>query len=435
MGGEAILLTEGGIQLNASEPCWSPDGTQLAFRATRSANSDEYYSIGIYNANTHQINWINDESGDNNSPVWCANGDQIAYITNKGAANSLVVQKNNHPTGFQNTTLRTLQGSERSFRVEDGFHSFPRFTPDGQNIIMLFDSPLQPPDLWQISLGNGFSQPLTNSMPDDVEKDELIMPEEIFYPGENEEISIPALLYRPRIRSFEDAEGFSGLPAVVNAHGGPNWHYSLSWNPFMAHLASRGWLVLAPNYRGSTGYGRSWQNANYHDMGGCDARDLAAGAIYLTKSGLADPAHIAITGRSHGGFLSAACLTQFPDLWAAGSGIVPFFDWITSHYASRTDLQHWNIQNMGDPIENQLLWYERSPYNFLERVRVPIQIICGGKDPRCPVMDAVAARDKLLALGKQVDFQLYANEGHAFLELKNILDSETRRVNFLADYL
>jgi dipeptidyl aminopeptidase/acylaminoacyl peptidase len=124
-------------------------------------------------------------------------------------------------------------------------------------------------------------------------------------------------------------------------------------------------------------------------------------------------------------------LTQFPELWCGGSAIVPFMNWFKSHEDSRKDLQHWNIQNMGDPQENYGIWYNHSPYFFLDRVNAPVQLICGGKDPRCPASDSVETRDKLVALGKQVEFLLYPEEGHSFLDMENILDSEKKRVEFL----
>ena len=82
---------------------------------------------------------------------------------------------------------------------------------------------------------------------------------------------------------------------------GPDWFFEMTWYPFMAHMASRGWTVLVPNYRGSTGYGRAWQEASRFDFGGVDNDDVAAGAHYLIQNGLADPKRIGITGRSHGG--------------------------------------------------------------------------------------------------------------------------------------
>jgi dipeptidyl aminopeptidase/acylaminoacyl peptidase len=106
--------------------------------------------------------------------------------------------------------------------------------------------------------------------------------------------------------------------------------------------------------------------------------------------------------------------------------VVPFFNWFTGHENSREDLQHWDIQNLGDPVENHDLWYERSPYFFLDRVTAPVQIICGENDPRCPASESIQARDRLRELGRDVDFVLYEGEGHSFRKTENIVDAELR---------
>ena len=258
-------------------------------------------------------------------------------------------------------------------------------------------------------------------MPENLSREEFVTPEEIFYEG-MDGVNIPALLFHPEKLP---------APAVVMIHGGPNWQYSMEWNPVMAYFASRGYVVLAPNYRGSTGYGREWQYAARFDMGGVDTRDVAAGAHYLIRAGLALKNRIAVTGGSHGGYLTMTCLTQFPELWRAGSAVVPFMNWFKSHDDSREDLQHWNIENMGDPKENYKRWYNASPYFFLDKINAPVQLICGGNDPRCPASDSLEARDKLVSLGKEVELLLYEDEGHEFLKIENVLDAEMRRVEFI----
>jgi dipeptidyl aminopeptidase/acylaminoacyl peptidase len=110
-------------------------------------------------------------------------------------------------------------------------------------------------------------------------------------------------------------------------------------------------------------------------------------------------------------------------------------NWIKSHKNSREDLQHWNIENMGDPEDNRELWISHSPYFFLDKVNAPVQLICGGNDPRCPASDSIDARDKLVELGKQVELLLYKDEGHSFLDTENIIDSEMKRAEFLAKVL
>ena len=324
-------------------------------------------------------------------------------------------------------TLRSqqtlLQSDTSKYQVGKGIHSGIRLTSDMKRMVTTFSSPSQPSDLWMMDVESGEAIQLTNSMPKELSNEEFILPEEIFYDG-MDGVKVPALLFRPEKLP---------APAVVMIHGGPNWHYSAEWNVAMAHFASRGYVVLAPNYRGSTGYGRAWQYAARFDMGGVDTRDVAAGAQYLIREGLALKNKIAVTGRSHGGYLTMTCLTQFPELWRAGSALVPFMNWFKSHDDSRDDLQHWNIENMGDPKENYQRWYDASPYFFLDRINAPVQLICGANDPRCPASDSLEARDKLVSLGKEVELLLYEDEGHEFLKIENVLDAESRRIEFIVN--
>ncbi len=161
-------------------------------------------------------------------------------------------------------------------------------------------------------------------------------------------------------------------------------------------------------------------------------RILSLGQRFYTKAGLADPERIVVTGRSHGGYLTMVCLTQAPEIWAGGSAVVPFLNWFTGHANSREDLQHWDLENMGDPVTNAELWRSRSPYFYLDRISAPVQLICGAHDPRCPASESIEARERLLAMGKAVDFHLYPDEGHTFLKMDNLIDAEVQRVGFLA---
>jgi dipeptidyl aminopeptidase/acylaminoacyl peptidase len=411
------------IQLNAHEPKWSPDGSKLVFHSDKQG----WFDVGVYDIATKEIDWITQGEGDSQYPIFFVSNSteaethQLAYAQSKGAINWIETHK---ISKSQETLLRN---DSRKFQIGKGIHNGIRLASDAKRIVTTFSSPGQPADLWMIDLESGESIQLTNSMPEELSNEEFIMPEEIFYDG-MDSVQIPALLFRPKRRRGAAATQIPA-PAVVMIHGGPNWHYSMEWNPVMAHLASRGYVVLAPNYRGSTGYGREWQYAARFDMGGVDTRDVAAGAQYLLREGLAK--RIAVTGRSHGGYLTMTCLTQFPELWCAGSALMPFTNWFKSHDDSREDLQHWNIENMGDPKENYERWYNASPYFFLDRIQASVQLICGGNDPRCPASDSIDTRDKLLEFGKHVEFLLYEDEGHAFLKIENILDAETKRVEFL----
>jgi len=418
----AVRATQGDTLLNAHDPKWSPDGRELAFHSDLRG----WFDIGIYDLDSKEIAWLTNTEGDSQSPVIVSSKvsdsllkHQFAYAQSRGAVNWIEILGD--------------ESGRKKYQVGKGIHSgiklalskVERFTSDSKRMVTTFSSPSHPSDLWMMDVESGEIIQLTNSTPNQFSSEEFIMPEEIYYTG-MDGTQIPALLFRPKE---------TPAPAVVMIHGGPNWHHSAEWNPIMAYFASRGFVVLAPNYRGSTGYRRDWQYAARFDLGGVDTRDVAAGAKFLIENNLADKNKIAVMGRSHGGYLTMTCLTQFPELWCAGSAVVPFMNWFKTHENSRDDVRHWDIENMGDPKENYQRWYDASPYFFLDRINAPVQLICGGNDPRCPASDSIDARDKLVSLGRQIEFLLYEDEGHEFLKIENVLDAELKRVEFLERYL
>ncbi len=390
--------------LNAQQPAWSPDSKFLAF----SGENGEWHDIGLFNIESQEITWVNESTGDDTQPAWSRSGDIIGWVHSEGAR-----------TNFQ---FKNESGVINQKNIGDGVHYFPQFTDD--SVVILYEDTSRPCDLWKINLEDDSIQQLTNSLPNEMHGVEFIQPEEIWY-ASKDGTQVPALLYRAK----------NSTRAVINIHGGPNWLYQFLWEPMMSHMASRGWTVLAPNYRGSTGYGKKWQNASRYDMGGVDTDDCAAGANYLIENNLTEQNKIAVTGRSHGGFLTMSCMTRYPDLFAVGSAVVPFLNWIKSHKDSREDLQHWNIENMGDPEDNLERWVELSPYFFLDKVNAPVQMICGGNDPRCPASDSIDARDKLVELGKEVELLIYKDEGHSFLNIENVIDAEEKSIEFMAKVL
>lgn len=399
-----VQLKLNGRALNAQHPAWSPDSKFLAF----SGESDEWHDIGLFHVDTQEITWVNQSAGDDTMPAWSRDGGQIGWVHSEGAV-----------TSFQ---FKEGSGPVNQIQVGNGIHYYPQFIADG--VVMIYEDAKRPGDLWKVNLEDRSCKQLTNSLPNELLIAEFVQPEEVWYKGKDD-VQVPALLYR----------GKDSKRAVIDIHGGPNWLYQFSWNPTISYMVSQGWTVLTPNYRGSTGYGKKWQNASRYGMGGVDTADCAAGVKYLLENNLASSDKIAITGRNHGGYLTMSCMTTYPELWAAGSAVVPFLNWIKSHHDSREDLQHWNIENMGDPEDNKELWIERSPYFFLDKINSPVQMICGGKDPRHPVSDTLQARDKMIELGKEVELLLYPNEGRSFLDIENQIDAETKRMEFLAKAL
>ncbi|MFC2064695.1 S9 family peptidase [Chloroflexota bacterium] len=405
--GEKKYLSENGIVLPAMNPSWSPDGSKLVF----SSNISGYHDIGIFEIESERIEWLSKGETEDLQPVWSPSGDQLAYIQNQGCSAELIIKAG---------------GQSYSSNLGKGVFYSPKFTPDGTKVLTVYEDPCHPPDIWSFSIEKQELTQLTNSYPDELGSINLVIPEEITYPGLDGE-SIPALLYQPHLE--QEGKG-QDQPAIVNIHGGPDWLYQFIWNPFMSYLSSKGWVVLAPNYRGSTGYGREWQKATRFKMGELDAEDIVAGAEFLINKKIADPSRIIVTGRSHGGYLTMMCLIKRPELWAGGSAVVPFLNLFSSHEESRQDLQQWNIENYGDPIENHDRWMAASPYFFLDQIKVPVQLICSTNDVRCPASDAIASHQKLKEMGLSSELIVFPDEGHQLLKIENIVKSYKKQVRY-----
>ncbi len=408
-GGEPYPIKIDGTPISSKDACWSPGSRYLAF----SSNHQGKFEIGIYDLKSGLISWLTDGPGEKEFPDWSTDG-FLTYVISYGPKTELAV-------------MDLMTRAVSTYQIEPGVIFPPQFTPSADQIIFVFDNPRYPDDLWSFNRTNFQFRQLTHSLPKKVDQKTLFIPEEVTYPS-LDGAKVPALLYLPH-------ENDNLPPAVVYVHGGPNWLAQITWDPLVQHMVSRGWVVLAPNYRGSTGYGREWMNANRFDLGGIDTSDVVAGANYLADNRIANNYKIAVTGRSWGGYLTMTCLTQYPEKWVAGSAAVPFLNWFTSHENSREDLRHWDRENFGDPVTNDEMWYDRSPFFFLDQVDAPVQLICGANDVRCPASESKQAYENLINLGKECEYHLYEDEGHIFLKVENQIKVKKQRAEFLAKYL
>jgi len=305
-----------------------------------------------------------------------------------------------------------------------GGHS--AFTKDGSSLLYYHNGPTAPGDLWVYTLATGRSHQVTHSLIAGVRSEDMVEPYLVHYPSRDGKWTISAFLYVPfnMTRNGQNA-------AIVYIHGGPTSQTMNSFNRFVQYAANQGYMVLAPNYRGSTGYGKEFQQANLFDMGGGDLQDVLAGVDWIRQTGHLDPKKIAVMGGSYGGYLSMMSVTKAPEVWAAGVPIVPFVNWFTEIENEDPVLQQSDLATMGDVVKNKALYEDRSPINFIDQIKAPLLLLAGGHDPRCPKSETQQVVDAIKKRGGTVDYKIYENEGHGFARVENQIDAYKRVADFL----
>jgi len=230
------------------------------------------------------------------------------------------------------------------------------------------------------------------------------------------------------------------LPSIILPHGGPwardNWGY----NSLAQFLANRGYAVLQPNFRGSTGFGKAFLNAGNNEWGELMQDDLTAGAEFLIKKGYANPNRIGIMGGSYGGYATLAGLTFTPDVYAAGVSIVgpsnlfTLLETIPAYWESFRKVFH---TRMGDPstAEGKEQMRRQSPFFHAQNIKVPLLVAQGNNDPRVKTAESdqivVAMRD----LGLPVEYMNFLDEGHGFANPDNNIAFLSVAEKFLATHL
>jgi dipeptidyl aminopeptidase/acylaminoacyl peptidase len=322
------------------------------------------------------------------------------------------------------------------------------FTRDSSRLLYYHTGPTAPGDLWVYDIASdgaakvngtragmpaphlpsphGLSHQLTHSLVGGVRSDNMVEPHLVHYPSKDGKWTISAFVYVPYNLPRNGEH-----PAIVYVHGGPTAQTMNTFNRFVQYMANQGYIVIAPNYRGSTGYGKEFQHANLFDMGGGDLQDVLAAADWIKRTGYVDPKKLILMGGSYGGYMTMMGVTKAPEVWAAGVPIVPFVNWFTEIQNEDPVLQQSDLATMGDFEKNKALYEDRSPINFVDKIKAPLYLLAGGNDPRCPKEEAQQVVDAVKKRGGVVEYKVYENEGHGFAKVENQIDAYKRIADFL----
>jgi dipeptidyl aminopeptidase/acylaminoacyl peptidase len=232
--------------------------------------------------------------------------------------------------------------------------------------------------------------------------------------------------------------GGKKLPLVVNPHGGP-WHRDVwGYDSDVQFLANRGYAVLQMNFRGSTGYGRKFWEASFKQWGKKMQDDISDGVQHLVREGIADPKRVGIYGASYGGYATLAGLAFTPELYACGvdyvgvSNLFTFLKTIPPYWKPHLDMWH---EMVGHPERDKALLEAASPVMHADKIRAPLLIAQGAKDPRVNVDESDQMVAALRKRGVAVEYILKENEGHGFHNEENRFEFYEAMERFLAKHL
>jgi dipeptidyl aminopeptidase/acylaminoacyl peptidase len=296
------------------------------------------------------------------------------------------------------------------------------FSHDGSTLGLTYVSSSEAGDAWLCDTATGSMKRLTNS-PTAVARDVFVEPEVHRFTSFDGE-SIPMFVYRPR-----EAKG--DAPVVVLIHGGPESQFVPSFSPVLQYLVYRGYAVVAPNVRGSTGYGKRFHRLDDKRKRLDSVRDLEALHGWLSQEPGLDAKRAALWGGSYGGYMVLAGLAFQPQLWAAGVDIVGISSLATFLENTSKWRRAFREREYGSLEEDYDFLVEASPLTHVDNIRSPLFIIHGSNDPRVPLGEAHQLHDALAAKGISTELAVYEDEGHGLAKLRNRLDAYPRAIDFL----
>ena len=416
-GGKATNLTPHQGENNFLATDISTDGKTLLITSNA---GNGYQNAALLDIATKKISWLTNDKWEVTSGHFSRDGKRVTWMANVDGNQDIFFYD---LAAKQAHALPIAKGINWLTEVENAF------SHDGARLLYRHEGANAPNDLWTYDFATQRPLQVTHSLVGGLRSQDLVEPFLVHYPSKDGKWQISAFVYVPY-----NAERNGQNALVVAIHGGPESQAMNLFNRNIQYLVNQGYFAIVPNYRGSTGYGKEFQDADRFDMGGGDLEDVIAAAEWMKKTGFIDPKKMAVAGGSYGGYLTMMAVTKAPDLWAAAVPIVPFVNWFTEIENEDPALREYDISTMGDPVKDKARLQERSPINFVDRIKAPLLLLAGGNDPRCPRTEAEQVASAVKKRNGVAELKVYENEGHGFVKVENQIDAYTRLAEFLKKY-
>ncbi len=397
---------------------WSPDDSSLAV-ILQESGWDHVYLLPASGGKPKALASGNYNDSD---PVFSPNGKSLAVVSNRKLAEA---------SGIWIVPLNGSSAKPLSSDPAPGVESTPEWSPDGSKVYFHRSSPLSSADLLTANVNGSGSEPkaLTHTLPR-IFDGSLQVPRQVSYKS-SDGTDVSALLYQPA--NFKAGTRY---PAVFWIHGGPEAQDQYRLDLWAQYLAQEGYLVVEPNYRGSTGYGEKFRNLNVEDSGGGEMDDVAAGVKYVVDQGLADPKRVAIGGGSHGGTMVAYAVTKYPTLFQAAIEMYGVVDRATFlERTNRNSAVRWAMKMGGSPAEKPDVYLRANSLTKVKEIQTPLLILHGENDPQVPPYESAQFAKALRQNNKVFYYFTYPGELHGFAQREHRLDAWQKELAFLAKYI
>ncbi|MBI1800024.1 MAG: S9 family peptidase [Chloroflexi bacterium] len=410
-----LLTPHSGDAAYAAGP-WMPDSSGFYFI---SDEGRDFKGLAFYDLNKDAWRWAITPEWEVSHVEGTHDGSYLLWDVNEDGLSKL------HLRDQRNGRLLKLPGLPRGATV-----SMPVFSPNRRKLAFFISSGTSPAELYVLDMRTRKLNRITHSMLGGVNAKDMVEPRLIRYRS-SDGLRIAAWLYKPkRLKKGQR------VPVVVSVHGGPEAQESPYYGyGLYQYWLSRGIAVLAPNIRGSTGYGKAFQRLIYNDWGGGELRDIEHAVKYLCRCTWVDPERIGLFGPSFGGFVVLSAISRLPEYWAAA------VDWFgPSNLVSSilTDPPWWRKMDemtIGDPEKDFDELMARSPVTYAEKIRAPLFVVQGALDMRVVKSESDQIVERLRALGVPVRYDVFTDEGHGFTKRANELQAVQDTAEFLEQHL
>ena len=398
-------------------PRISPDGHTFL---VSSDDSDGYLSVALLDTVTHQIDWVTNSRSQAIAGGFSPDGRQFAYSVNDDGRTDVYLAD----TSTRRSAKIMLPVGQNTLSDR-----WSPFNPHGGQLLISHESSTQPRDLWVYTIPSRNSRQLTFSAIAGLRGSTIPSANLVHYRSFDNRV-ISAFMWVPFNVNRDSAN-----PGIVIAHGGPIGQSVDSFDGLVAALVTRGYVCIAPNVRGSSGYGMAFQKANTKDIGGGDLQDEVYAAKFLTASGFVDAKKIGITGISYGGTMTLMAVGKAPDVWAAGVEALGILDWRAWIEHSERNQREYFESLLGDPIRDEAIYEKSSFLTYIRNAKAPLLALYGDDDPQLSREQAEHIVSTLKAAGLTVEAHYYSGEGHGFSKREDQIDVARQTVNWFDRYL